>query len=125
MPFCDPLVTKVVSDGYELHADFRYRHPNTGGIIRVPAGFVTDFASIPRIARPIITGHKHSRMPAVIHDYLYAHAIGNRADADQVFRLAMVEAGMPSWKVYIAWAAVRAGGWMFWRDKKMARKSDI
>lgn len=42
--------------------------------LTVPVGFITDFASIPRIGRSIIQKDGPHRLPAVLHDYLYKKA---------------------------------------------------
>lgn len=90
----------------------------SGEVIEVPAGFVTDFASVPwgfwNLEAPLGDAAK----AAVVHDYLYAtKGLGgrySRARADDIFREAMKVLGVAMWKRNLLWAAVRAaggGGW--------------
>ena len=56
---------------------------------RVPTGFVTDFASIPRVFRCFAPKHGPGlRRAAVVHDYLYrTEDTGyTRAQADEIYR---------------------------------------
>ena len=81
-------------------------------IVEVPAGFETDFASVPRL--PIVYekfGNK-AHKPAVLHDYLYSIG-GDEVDrkfADQVFLAAMIADGMDSTTAHGMYDAVRAFG---------------
>lgn len=65
------------------------------GRVRVPAGFVTDLASIPRIFQSLIPVNGKHRLAAIVHDYLVrgGATIGgkqiDRAVADKVFLEAM------------------------------------
>ena len=102
----------------------------------IPAGFVTDFASIPAWAQPLLprTG-KHNRA-AVLHDYLYRIAVGiipscrlcsyksvvdpacklppwlPRKDADRIFLRAMRELFVPEWRARAMYLGVRAADWL-------------
>jgi hypothetical protein len=80
----------------------------------VPVGFVTDFASTPRIAWSIIPPDGDYVYPAVVHDYLYWSQRTTRADADEVFRLMMKEFGIADALIATIYAAVRAGGGSAW-----------
>lgn len=76
----------------------------------VPVGFVTDFASVPRI--PFIYDFLGdlAQRPAVIHDYIYSTAKVAREIADEVLLEAMQLTGV-SWlqRTLIYWG-VRIGG---------------
>lgn len=98
-----------------LLSPLAYRVINTAKVILVPAGFVTDFASIPQLFRNIISGQDDTRKPAVVHDFLYRKKLGDRKTADRIFLQAMQECEVAWWKRRLAWAAVRAAGWIFWR----------
>jgi hypothetical protein len=114
--FLDNLKLQAVPGGYKLLQNFRYV-TQVGApdfVHTVPEGFITDLASIPRIFRPLITGHGKDRWAAVVHDYLYSIKY-SRKDADDVFYEALIASGngrMKSWAMY---RAVRAGGWVFYR----------
>lgn len=79
--------------------------------VTVPAGFETDFASIPRIMWPVI-GHPAGRyaQAAVLHDFLYRAHIFARKRADDLFLEAMEVLGVPFWQRWAMWVAVRVGG---------------
>ena len=114
MPFQTDLVVEVVGGKeYKLTGPFVYVWPGNGGSIVVPAGFQTDFASIPQYLRWLITGHGDTRRPAVIHDYLYRTSDVGRKECDKIFLDAMKEEGVSQWKRKAMYYAVR----MFARKK--------
>lgn len=116
------LDTRVLNDRvYQLNCPLIYRS-DTLGLIAVPAGFQTDFASVPRL--PIIYemwGDRAHR-EAVIHDYLYRKdsiPVVDRAIADSVFKEAMKSTGKP-WRIWWwMWMGVRAGGWTAYHKLKV------
>ena len=57
--------------------------------IIVPAGFVTDLASIPRIFQGLIPKIGKHRLPAIVHDYLVRRQSFERRLADRIFLEAM------------------------------------
>jgi len=81
---------------------------NIYGEITVPAGFFTDFASVPRI--PIVYamfGNK-SHSSAALHDYLYSGSEDiSRKDADNIFLEAMESRNQSKWCRKVMWRAVR------------------
>jgi hypothetical protein len=89
----------------------------------VPAGFVTDFASIPRIAWSIFPTDGDYTYPAVVHDYLYWSQQTSRVDADEVFRLMMKEFQISDASIAIIHTAVRAGGESAWTENARLRQS--
>jgi hypothetical protein len=92
---------------WQLLADFEY---HVGGypsheVIRVPAGTVTDLASVPRLLWVVFPPHGRYAKAAIMHDYLYANAIGTKARADRIFLETMVILQVPRarrWLIYIA-----------------------
>lgn len=103
----------IGSNKWRLNEEFSYE-VDPGEIITVPAGFVTDFASIPRPFWNILPPHGEYAPAALIHDYLYATGgLGGRytkAQSDDIFREAMKELGVGKVKRNIMWSAVRAFG---------------
>lgn len=98
---------------YLVTKDFLY---NVSGIVvRVPAGFKTDFASIPRILWNILPPTGNYGEAAVVHDYLYVAGghvpnvdhIFTKKEADQMFRTAMKELEVPWYQQYPMYLAVR------------------
>lgn len=83
-------------------------------VITVPAGFTTDFASVPRIPLAFLLTGDTAHEAAVVHDWLYVTGIYDRATADAIFREAMAAMGEPVVKNWLMWAGVRLGGWVPW-----------
>ena len=126
MAFLTESVT-VVSDGdaqWTLERPLVYQGRYEP--FRVPAGFSTDFATIPQILRWFIgrTG-SHTRA-AILHDWLVTTGVDtgvvSHRDADGIFRRVLRETGTPFLRRWIMWCGVRYGslaggrrdGW--WRD---------
>lgn len=84
--------------------------------VTCPRGFVTDLASIPRPLRGLLDVNGRSRLPAVIHDWLYAAQTVTRAQADDLLRRMLLEQGMSPAAARLYWLGVRAGGWVSWDD---------
>jgi len=99
-----PLVELLTPFTYEVGAE------GSGDVIRVPAGFVTDFASVPRALWPIEPPLGDAGKAAVLHDYLYETGERSRAEADRIFAEAMKVLEVPAWKRGLIYAAVRAFG---------------
>jgi len=113
----DPLDNRHLGGRYHrLLAD--YRAFWDGGALTVPAGFVHDFASIPRAVRSVIPQMGDQNGPAVIHDYTYRHHWAPRADCDALFLAGMKLKGVNWLRRNIIYAAVRGGGWVTWNKRK-------
>jgi hypothetical protein len=93
----------------------------------VPAGFRTDFASVPRVVVWLIPRFGRYTLGAVLHDWLVTDGITTGAvssrDADGLFRRVLREEGVPPVRRWLMWCGVRWGalvtadrrpGW--WRD---------
>jgi hypothetical protein len=89
--------------------------------VNVPYGFVTDFASIPRIFWTLLPRDGQYTYAAIVHDYLYWNQTTSREDADKVFRAVMYEFGVSAAHVTAIFAAVRAGGGVAWNRNSRAR----
>ena len=76
--------------------DWFYCFPPTGEIIRVPAGYLTDFASIPPDFWWIVPPFGDQTEAAVVHDWLFAVGeTGAYNHANKVFHYALVEQHVP------------------------------
>ena len=84
--------------------------------IHIPRGYMTDFASIPRVFWPIV-GHPAAEYgkAAVVHDYLYETHRHSRKRSDKIFYEAMVVSKVAKWKRKIIYYAVRMGGRWAWK----------
>ncbi|GAB3359218.1 hypothetical protein GCM10027430_30790 [Lysobacter tyrosinilyticus] len=91
--------------------------------VRVPAGFVTDFASIPRLFWGIFPTDGRYAYAAIIHDYLYWFQERSREEADLIFKFAMQDFKVPAATVVAVHAAVRAAGEFAWRSNRQLRTS--
>ena len=99
------------SNEWILLSDFEYQSDVLGHVVVVPQGFITDFASVPRLPFTYLFFGNSAQEAAVIHDYLYRHRSVSRAKADAVFREASEVAGVPAWRRWGMWLGVRIGGW--------------
>lgn len=93
-----------------------------GETIIVPAGFVTDLASVPWPMRGVLNTTGRSRRPAVLHDYLYATGQVTRAFADRLFLTALIADGVISVGRGLYYLGVRLGGWIPFRRYRKKEK---
>jgi hypothetical protein len=81
-----------------LVKDLIYTIGETETQIIVPAGFVSDFASVPGWAQAIsfgkLTPHGEYSRAAIVHDFLYWAQPCTRLQADNLFMIAMKESGV-------------------------------
>lgn len=106
---------------FEVPVDFEYHvgKEDSGEVVRIPKGFITDGASIPKFAWSIIGGPLgRYAAAAVVHDYLYHKKIYSRSKADAIFLEAMGVLKVPWWKRRTMWLAVRMAGWIPWGNRK-------
>lgn len=80
----------------------------TGEFLTIPAGFYTDYDSVPRLPLFYWLLKNRARKSAVLHDYMYYTQRG-REFADEVFYEAMKEETNAFYRGLI-WAGVRIGG---------------
>jgi len=115
--FTSPLkVTPLDSKLWQLLEGFDYWTGDvpTEHLISVPVGFITDFASVPRLLWPILPPWGNYGKSAVVHDYLYKTKTFSRRRSDQIFLEGMRVLGV-SWKTRTTmYGAVRAWGWIAW-----------
>lgn len=128
--FPDPVYVSVPLKG----TDFTRRRmlkriryfaaPDAAEPIIVPKGFITDYASIPRIFWPLLPPWGKYGPAAIVHDYLYTRAgmtvpspedpsrmvESDRKTADRIFLLAMAQLGVGVVKRYVMYFAVRLFG---------------
>src|ERR1700709_1690961 len=85
-PIDAPLL-KPFADNHDwvLFADVRYRIGQSDTVIRVPRGFVTDFASIPQgfWSLNLSPNGRYSKA-AIVHDFLYWTQACSRDQADNL-----------------------------------------
>lgn len=123
MPF-NPNNVVVRTTGQSMWTtltDLHYLGPE--GDWLVPAGFVTDFASIPTFVTWLIPKHGQHTLAAILHDWLIAHPVVPPRDTDRIFRRVLGELGVPPVRRALMWAGVRAAAILnpsrraqWWRD---------
>lgn len=98
---------------YHLLEDLVYDSERFNATIVVPAGFISDLASVPDIIPPVLVNDSGKiTYAAIVHDFLYAtEGAANvkltKAQADRIFLDIMLERGMKKWRAYIAYLGVR------------------
>lgn len=103
------VIVKVIDTRkYELVQPFSYTSHNIN--VYIPAGFITDFASVPRLFWALMPPNGRYTKAAIIHDYMYHNGMATKKDADLVFKSAMKQLGVPKWKAEIMYFAVRIFG---------------
>lgn len=80
----------------------------------VPKGFVTDFASIPRLFWSALPPDGEYAYAAVVHDYLYWSQTRSREEADDILKIAMEDFKVGTVKAGAIYAAVRVAGKAAW-----------
>ena len=88
-----------------------------GDVFTVPAGYVTDLASVPRFMHWLVLPYGPYTRAAVLHDYLLTERVNHpdpalrvsSRDADGIFRRVMQELGTSWAKRWLMWSAVRCG----------------
>ena len=126
-------------DGHNFTVDQDFTFVTESGLaIRVPKGFVTDLASVPRVFWAILPCFGTYTDGAVVHDMLYHHngvvlfkedgrvALNRvtltRKECDDVLLEAMRDCHTPRWQQVVIYRAVRWFGGMAWRqDARMSR----
>ena len=88
---------------------WRLLEPLTWREWTVPAGFVTDFASSPRWAWPIVPQTGRHAWACVLHDWWYQGGDQgkSREQADVAFLVALLEAGVTPEKAVLMYRCVR------------------
>jgi hypothetical protein len=124
--FLTPLETECIDDQaaggrgfWKILQPFQYQSDILGKTITVEPGFLTDYASVPRV--PILydllgdTAHK----AAVIHDWLFHnHSVCDEQTANDVFKEACIVEGIPEWRLVSLWLGVTIGGESGWEEDK-------
>lgn len=127
-----------MTDGFSGPLDLRAHEPGEWVVLNpmfylsldgrsygIPAGFITDLASIPAIFRPAINTNGLSRKPAVLHDARYCAKAGTRKEADDLFLEALERCGVGFSQRWAMYLAVRAGGWVYWNSRDGMTSADF
>lgn len=112
--FLTPLDVRLIDDTtpprWRLLSDLVY-FSDLLGVRIVPAGFETDFASVPRLPLFFWLAGDTCHKPATLHDWLYsAEGKVGRDIADLALREASEATKVSAWRRWAMWAFVRVGG---------------
>jgi hypothetical protein len=107
MPFVkdDVSVTQVSATNWKLLEPVIYE--GNHDTFKIPRGFVTDFASVPRIFFWLVPTYGIYTKAAILHDYLVRRSVIPVTDADGIFRRALRELTVPFYRRWLMWTAVR------------------
>ncbi|EDZ5416544.1 DUF1353 domain-containing protein [Salmonella enterica] len=100
-----------------------YLSDDNSDVISVPAGFVTDLATVPRIFWTFMPPDGKYAKAAIIHDYLYDNALRTKKEADRIFLDGMTVLGVPKWKRIVMYLAVRIFGRGNYSKDQQAREA--
>lgn len=120
----DPRTLRYV-DRWQNETPLKLLLPN-GRLVTVPAGFVHDKASVPRLAWWYLPrDDKRVIDAALVHDWLYSHQRIEgewiaRSEADKIFLDLLRQEGMSWFKSWAAYAAVKSWGWRYWNPRAKA-----
>lgn len=92
-----------------------------GDKIIIPAGFMTDGASVPLVFQSFFSSTGIYFMAAILHDWLYKSdcpSLLRRGQADCLFLRYMKLYGVDFLTRYTIYIAVRVGGWLSFRKHK-------
>lgn len=110
---------------WELLAPLAYDSDLLGHIVTVPAGFITDFASVPRLPFFYLAEAGKGNKAAVIHDWLYSSQAVDRKTADQILREALLASGYSAITASLFYAAVRVGGGSHWNEPNNEQPASV
>jgi len=113
--FLSPLITEQIGPfDHELRAEFMFLD-DLVGVIKVPEGFRTDFASIQCLKVPLLYWLYalligYGNKAATIHDFLYRNGKHTRSICDEVFHRALLAEGVDEERAWLMYSGVRLGG---------------
>jgi hypothetical protein len=101
-------------------------------VLRIPAGFHYDGASIPRLVWSVIDDDDLKLVGPLVHDALYRYGgdlpkgwllpeerrFYTRGEADYLFKYILNEEGVAEWRENFAWLGVKFGGWASWDTRR-------
>ena len=113
--FPEPLILKLLdtekdAKRFVVFAPFVYfiDKPDGDVKVKVPAGFKTDFASVPRLLWSVLPPVGLYSKAAVVHDYLCEHGVVWMSYAEDL---------PPLW-----WESANSTCWRGWRQRQITRR---
>lgn len=127
--FTTPLRVEALDDGSHWKIiepfSFWYEYKGVRREIIVNPGFITDFASVPRILWSILPPYDKYGKAAVIHDFCYGNVCFPRKECDYAFKVGMEVLKVPKWKIYVMWLGVRLFGWYVYNKYKRKKLMEM
>ncbi len=141
MKFLSPLLTQKSSSepgDFILYHNFKaeFEADGTKYLMTVPKGFITDFASVPKLVQ-LLPGFGQtgaSANAAVVHDFCYccrgdlmltfaefprlASLELTRAQCDKLLYLGLRASGYSRVVAGLYYLGVRIGGWLYWYRRR-------
>jgi hypothetical protein len=122
MRLLTPLRLELKNDGkrwrlIESFSVYTYQFGEEKVWITVEEGFMTDFASIPKIFIPFLEWRDKFNKASVVHDWLYRNQMFDRKTSDKIYLELMLALGINKYKAYVFYYTVRAFGWLYWRKR--------
>lgn len=121
--FLTGLQVELVSDAtnsgrgtWRLTAPLVYQSDVAKQTFTVPAGFETDFSSVPRTPVAFLLTADSAHEASVVHDALYSFHWVPRDVADEVLREASLVSGVPAWRAALMFYGVRLFGGSHWNS---------
>ena len=124
-PMISPLVQGFRDNYWVLHSPLTYVVGTSGDSMVIPAGFVTDFASIPKRAQGVFSPTGPYSAPAVLHDWLYWTRKCSREEADGLFARAMQETETPNETIVAFFVILDGKGGAAWDSNAIDRKNGL
>jgi hypothetical protein len=117
----DELIVKFCSNHkWQLEQDFKIHLPFHPSLkeINIKKGFITDFASIPKLFWSILSPTGKYAIASLIHDYLYSQTTNlKRKECDRIFLKLMKIYGVSLIIRYLIYFFVRLFGKFYFYDK--------
>ena len=119
-PLIDECIDDLANDGrgiWKIKAPLLYWSDLLKRVVTVEIGFLTDYASVPRIPFAYWLLGDTSHKAAVIHDWLFHHhEVCDEQTANKVLLEAMAAEGIPAWRRWAIYAGVAIGGEGPWEE---------
>lgn len=111
---------------WEVVSPFVYHvgGPTSDDTVDVPAGFQSDFGSVPRALWWLVSPIGKATKAFVLHDWLYHTGERSRLVSDAILAEAMQVCGVNAFQRYLVWKGVRMGGWLAWRGHRKLEKGE-
>ena len=122
--FLSELTTTCIDDTaasgrgiWRVEQPFTYQSDILGKTITVEPGFLTDYASVPRVPVAYLLFGDTSHRAAVLHDWLYHHhEVCDEQTANRVLLEASKVEGIPAWRRLGIYLGVKIGGESSWEE---------